>query len=118
MKEGGFTAIAMNPTTIVPREQVALHLTVSLRTLHRLEQRGLVKAIEVQGVEGYGPDEIRRLWTIVSFRRDLGVNMAGVEVILRLRDQLDQARLSVRELSRFLEAGGLGQHSAVVDADD
>ena len=40
------------------------------------------------GVEGYGPAEIRRLWTIVSYQRDLGINLAGVEAVLRLFDRM------------------------------
>ena len=40
-------------------------------------------------MEGYGPAEIRRVWTIVSCQRDLGINLAGVEVVLRLRDHLE-----------------------------
>ena len=42
------------------------------------------------GLEGYGPAEIRRLWTVVSLHRDLGVNLAGVEAILRLRSHVDR----------------------------
>ena len=93
----------MNPA-ILPREQVAQKLSVSTSTLVRFEGLGLIQAVHQGEVEGYGPAEIRRLWTIVTFQRDLGINLAGIEVILRLRDQmkatqdrLDRLALALRE---------------------
>ena len=91
----------MEPT-ILPRDLVAHHLSISTRVLLRYESRGLVQAVREGDVEGYGPSEIRRLWTILSFQRDLGINLAGVEVILRLRDQMNSARDRLDRLARSL----------------
>jgi MerR family transcriptional regulator, heat shock protein HspR len=74
--------------SIIPRDTVAEELDVSPRMLIRYEARGLVQAVRTGSVEGFGPAEIRRLWTIVSCQRDLGINLAGVEAILKLRDHL------------------------------
>ena len=101
MKERGSSADTMNPS-IVPREQVAEHLTVSTSTLLRFEGRGLIHAVRQGEVEGYEPAEIRRLWTIVTFQRDLGINLAGIEVILRLRDQMKVAQDRLDRLARTL----------------
>ena len=76
--------------TIIPRDQVAEHFAVPSRLLIRYEARGLVHALREGQTEGYGPDEIRRLWTILSLQRDLGINLAGVEAILRLRAHVDE----------------------------
>jgi len=96
------------PTPIIPREQVAEKLAITPRLLIRYEARGLVHARRDGGVEGYGPAEIRRIWTILSFQRDLGINLAGVEVILKLRDQMNLVhhRLNTlaQELSELAEA--------------
>jgi MerR family transcriptional regulator/heat shock protein HspR len=73
---------------IIPRDLVARELSVSPRILLRYEAMGLVRVVRQGPDEGYEPAQIRRLWTIVSFQRDLGVNLAGVEVILRLFDRL------------------------------
>lgn len=70
------------------REQVAQRLAVSTRILVRYESWGLVAAHEVSGVVGYGSAELSRLGTIVSLQRDLGINLAGVDAVLRLRDRL------------------------------
>ena len=87
-----------------PRDLVASRLATSTATLLRYESRGLVHAIRhPQGeVVGYGPVEVRRLWTIVSFQRDLGINLAGVEVILRLRDQIEATNGHLDRLARNL----------------
>jgi MerR family transcriptional regulator/heat shock protein HspR len=82
------------PSPIYPRELVAEHLSVTPRLLLRYEARGLVTAVRGDtGEVGYGPSEIRRLWTILSLQRDLGVNLAGVEAILRLRSHVDRLHL-------------------------
>jgi MerR family transcriptional regulator, heat shock protein HspR len=101
VKESGSPADTMNPS-ITPRDQVAEHLTVSTTTLLRLEGRGLIHAVRHGDVEGYGPAEIRRLWTIVTFQRDLGINLAGIEVILRLRDQMKATQYHLDRLAQKL----------------
>src|SRR5262249_10314113 len=73
---------------IISRNQVAEHLGIPLGLLTRYEARGLVHTIRDGSAEGYAPAEVRRIWSIVSYQRDLGINLAGVEAILKLRDHL------------------------------
>lgn len=73
---------------IIPRDEVAAKLAVTTRVLTRYESRGLVHSVKVGSIEGYGPAEVRRLWSIVTYQRDLGINLAGVEAILKLRDHM------------------------------
>ena len=73
---------------IIPREHVARHLSISVEALVRYERLGLVRSIREGEVEGYEPTQVRRIWSIASYQRDLGVNLAGVEVILRLRERM------------------------------
>lgn len=105
MKGGGSPVDTMdrNPT-IWPREQVAEKFTISTSTLIRWEDRGLVKAVREGNLEGYGPGEIRRLWTILTFQRDLGINLAGIEVILRLRDEMAATHARLDRLASTLRA--------------
>ena len=84
---------------IIPRDQVAHQLSVSPGVLVRYEAMGLVQAVHDGPVIGYEPAQIRRLWTIVSFQRDLGINMAGVEVILHLQDHLFEVHRRVHDLA-------------------
>lgn len=75
-------------TPIISRDEVARRLAVPGRVLVRYEARGLVRAVREGGVEGYAPGDVRRLWAIVSYQRDMGINLAGVEAVLKLRDHL------------------------------
>jgi MerR family transcriptional regulator/heat shock protein HspR len=84
---------------IIPRDQVARELSISRATLIRYETLGLVRAVDAGARAGYEPAQIRRLWTIVSFQRDLGINLAGVELILRLFDQLAEVHRKVEDLA-------------------
>jgi MerR family transcriptional regulator/heat shock protein HspR len=88
---------------IIPRDRVAEQFAVPVQVLIRYEARGLVHAVrDPAGGEGYGPAEIRRAWTILSFQRDLGINLAGVEAILKLRDHLEQVHHRLHDLAREL----------------
>jgi MerR family transcriptional regulator/heat shock protein HspR len=91
----------MTPT-IVPRDLVAHELAISPKVLTRYETLGLVHAVRDGSIEGYEPAQIRRIWRIVSFHRDLGVNLAGVEVILRLFDHLAEVHHRVDHLAEEL----------------
>jgi len=57
-----------------------------------------------EGGEGGGPIftrvEMRRLWSIVTLHRDLGLNLAGVAAVLQLREQFEQVR---RDLATLVE---------------
>jgi MerR family transcriptional regulator/heat shock protein HspR len=87
---------------IIPRDRVAREMAISPRALVRYESLGLVRAVHDGSVEGYEPTQIHRLWTIVSFQRDLGINLAGVEVILRLFDHLSDVNGRVKHLAEEL----------------
>ena len=103
-----------------PREVVASKLSISTATLLRYESRGLIHAKQGGSGEvvGYGPVEVRRLWMIVTFQRDLGINLAGVEVILRLRDQIDDAQAHLHRLARNLQGlVDLDAEASEMDAD-
>jgi MerR family transcriptional regulator/heat shock protein HspR len=89
---------------IIPRDLAARQLAVSTSALARYESLGLVQAIQEGSEEGYEPAQVRRLWSIVTYQRDLGINLAGVEVILRLRDQLVEVHRRLGGLADELRA--------------
>jgi MerR family transcriptional regulator/heat shock protein HspR len=84
---------------IIPRDQVAHELSVSPNVLVRYEAMGWIQSVRVGGEVGYEPAQIRRLWTIVSFQRDLGINRAGVEVILHLQDHVLEVHRRMHDLA-------------------
>ncbi|MDG3003794.1 chaperone modulator CbpM [Paludisphaera mucosa] len=95
---------------IIPRESVARHLSISPQVLVRYERLGLVRCIQEGDVEGYEPAQVRRIWSIMTYQRDLGVNLAGVEVILRLRDRMSHLHHHLSDLAAELQS--------LVDAPD
>lgn len=65
------------------------------QTLRVYERRGLIRHEEGVLENGrstvlYGDRDLQRIRMICSLTRDLGVNLAGIEVILRLLDRLDE----------------------------
>jgi len=84
---------------IIPRELAARQLAVTPKALVRYEKLGLVQVVHDGNVEGYEPSQVRRLWTIMSFQRDLGINLAGVEVILSLCDRMTELHHHLGDLA-------------------
>jgi MerR family transcriptional regulator, heat shock protein HspR len=80
---------------------VADHYGIHQQTLRLYEREGLLTPSRSNGnVRLYGEEDLERLETILKLTRDLGVNLAGVEIILNMREKMDQMQ---REFNRFLE---------------
>jgi MerR family transcriptional regulator/heat shock protein HspR len=88
---------------IFTREQVAEQFALAPSMLRRYEARGLVHTVVAGDLEGYGPSEVRRLWSIVTLQRDLGINLAGVEAVLKLRSQIDTLHSQMQSLANELQ---------------
>src|ERR671924_2060703 len=71
------------------------------QTLRLYEREGLLQPSRSDGnTRLYTEEDIERLEVILKLTRDLGVNLAGVEIILNMREKMDQMQ---REFNRFLE---------------
>jgi MerR family transcriptional regulator/heat shock protein HspR len=93
---------------------VASHYGIHQQTLRLYERQGLLKPSRSQGnMRLYTDEDLERLELILGLTRDLGVNLAGVEVILNMREKMAQMQ---REFNRFFEylreyaAEDLAQH--------
>jgi MerR family transcriptional regulator/heat shock protein HspR len=74
---------------IFTRTVAAQLARVSLEFLDRLEAEEMVRPRQLEGGEqGYTPDDIRRLSRIRRLHETLGLDLAAVEVILRLRERV------------------------------
>jgi MerR family transcriptional regulator, heat shock protein HspR len=68
---------------------VAEKLNVHPQTLRFYEKRGLIKPSRSKGnTRLYSWDNIEKLKLILRLTNELGVNLAGVEVILNMRDAM------------------------------
>jgi len=78
-------------------EQFDLHP----QTLRLYEREGLLKPSRSEGnTRLYTDTDLDRLEIILSLTRDLGVNLAGVEIILNMREKMDAMQ---REFERFFQ---------------
>ena len=82
------------------------------QTLRLYEREGLLKPSRTEGnTRLYSQEDLERLETILSLTRDLGVNLAGVEIILNMREKMDRMQREVDEFMNYVKhelARGLG----------
>src|SRR5256886_15536464 len=80
---------------------VAEEFDLHPQTLRLYEREGLLKPSRSEGnTRLYTDADLERLELILSLTRDLGVNLAGVEIILNMREKMDAMR---HEFERFFE---------------
>lgn len=71
------------------------------QTLRLYEREGLLKPSRSEGnTRNYTDEDLERLEVILSLTRDLGVNLAGVEIILNMREKMDAMQ---KEFERFFD---------------
>jgi MerR family transcriptional regulator/heat shock protein HspR len=78
---------------------VATQYEIHPQTLRLYEREGLLLPSRSEGnTRLYTDADLARLEVILNLTRDLGVNLAGVEIILNMREKMDAMR---REFERF-----------------
>ena len=82
---------------------VAEMLSVHPQTLRRYDELGLVTPARISGKRLYSPADVERLMKIGRLTEELGVNLAGVEVILQLIERLELARAEIERVRRQFE---------------
>tara|TARA_B100000029_G_scaffold489588_1_gene547479 strand:+ start:214 stop:660 length:447 start_codon:yes stop_codon:yes gene_type:complete len=91
---------------------VAARYSIHPQTLRLYEREGLLKPSRTEGnTRLYSEEDLERLETILSLTRDLGVNLAGVEIILNMREKMDRMQREVDEFMNYVKhelARGLG----------
>ena len=85
----------------VAAELVGMHP----QTLRLYEARGLVRPGRTPGgTRLYSDGDVERLRVIQRLTTELGLNLAGVEHVLRLQDELNRTRARMERLERELRA--------------
>jgi MerR family transcriptional regulator/heat shock protein HspR len=76
-------------TEFVSLEAISTRTGVTTRRVRYLERSGLIDPAESdRHIRLYREETIERINTIERLTNDLGVNLAGVEVILNMREQI------------------------------
>jgi DNA-binding transcriptional MerR regulator len=85
-------------------EQAGETLGVSVADIESYLQEGLVVPREGPGgTRIFTRVQMRRLWSVVTLHRDLGINLPGVAAVLRLREQFEQVRRDLVTLVEIVE---------------
>ena len=83
---------------------VAQSYNIHPQTLRLYEREGLLKPSRTEGnTRLYSDEDLERLETILSLTRDLGVNLAGVEIILNMRERIEQMQHEVNEFMQYVK---------------
>ncbi|HEC1554015.1 TPA: helix-turn-helix transcriptional regulator [Campylobacter upsaliensis] len=95
---------------------VAKVLSIHPQTLRQYEREGLVEPSRTDGkIRLYSQRDIDRIKLILRLTRDMGVNLAGVDVILKLKNQLSEFEALIDELRLELDKrNNNGKSKAVV----
>jgi len=94
-------------TISVVAEIVGLHE----QSLRMYERRGLIRPQRSGGnIRLFSDDDVERVRVIQRLVNDLGVNLAGAEVILHMREQMDAMRAELEHLRKYIQEAS-GDHA-------
>lgn len=98
---------------------VATMLDIHPQTLRQYEREGLVQPSRTQGrMRLYSQRDIERMKLILRLTRQLGVNLAGVDIVLQLKEQIDGMQSEIdllrEELSKINRNGSVHVSKALV----
>ncbi len=80
---------------------VAERFSIHPQTLRLYEREGLIRPARSSGnTRLYDEETLKRLEIVLTLTRELGVNLAGVEVVLNMREQMQRMQ---DEMDRILE---------------
>jgi MerR family transcriptional regulator, heat shock protein HspR len=85
---------------------VAATYNIHPQTLRLYERQGLLKPSRSDGnTRLYTDSDLERLEVILNLTRDLGVNLAGVEIILNMRSRMEEMQTEMRQFMDFVQQG-------------
>jgi MerR family transcriptional regulator/heat shock protein HspR len=82
---------------------VAQMYDIHPQTLRLYEREGLLQPSRSEGnTRLYSEDDLKQLEFILSLTRDLGVNLAGVEVVMNMKQRMDRIEAEVNEFLEYV----------------
>jgi MerR family transcriptional regulator/heat shock protein HspR len=83
---------------------VAKSYGIHPQTLRLYEREGLLKPSRTEGnTRLYSEEDLKQLELILNLTRDLGVNLAGVEIILNMRRKMEQMQAEMSEFVGYVK---------------
>jgi len=82
---------------------VAAMLSIHPQTLRMYEKKGLIRPSRSVGkTRMYSADDVEEVARLVRLTRDLGVNLAGVEIILKMRRRMLDMQREIENLMNYV----------------
>ena len=89
---------------------VAEMLKVHPQTLRFYEKKGLVRPSRTEGqTRMYSAEDVDEIARLLRLTRDLGVNLAGVEIILKMRRRMIDMQKQIEDLVAYVRDSGAGE---------
>ncbi|MEQ1946740.1 MAG: helix-turn-helix transcriptional regulator [Bryobacteraceae bacterium] len=89
------------------------------QTLRLYEREGLLKPSRSDGnTRLYTDEDMERLEVILKLTRDLGVNLAGVEIILNMREKMAEMQRQIEHFVASLNQEITSQRARPANAND
>ena len=86
---------------------VAEMLKVHPQTLRLYEKKGLIRPSRTEGkTRMYSPEDVEEIARLLRLTRDLGVNLAGIEIILKMRRRVVEMQKQIEELLAYVRTDG------------
>ncbi|HSW64797.1 MAG TPA: MerR family transcriptional regulator [Dissulfurispiraceae bacterium] len=82
---------------------VSRMLEVHPQTLRMYEREGFICPHRVNRQRLYSDEDLERLNLVIRLTKELGVNKAGVDIILRMRSQLEAMQEQMSDMLRYLD---------------
>lgn len=73
------------------------------QTLRLYEREGFLCPTRVNRLRLYSQEDVERIGMILRLTKEMGVNRAGVDIILRMRQRLDAMHREMEEMMDYLE---------------
>jgi MerR family transcriptional regulator/heat shock protein HspR len=87
------------------------------QTLRLYEREGLLRPSRSEGnTRLYTDEDLQRLEFILSLARDLGVNIAGIAIILQMRERMETMQKEMQEFFTYMQREMLARTHPDVDA--
>jgi len=84
---------------------VAEMLKIHPQTLRMYEKKGLIRPSRTEGkTRMYSAEDVEDVARVTRLARDLGVNLAGIEIILKMRRRLLDMKAQIEELTNHVRS--------------
>ena len=85
---------------------VAEMLRLHPQTLRMYEKKGLINPSRTEGrTRMYSSEDVEEIARVIRLARDLGVNLAGIEIILKMRRRMMDMQHQLEDLTSHVRSG-------------